>query len=509
MSAGTTPAPPVIETALHLVRQRTGLVFGPGRRSAFEAGLARAMQRAHPATPDVYLVRLQTEPALLDDLVAEITVGETYFFREPEQFAVLGRDILPALLARTPRDGPLRIWSAGCATGEEPYTVAILLRQQGWGGAAHIVATDLSRRALAAARRGLYGRWSLRGVPEHVVRTYFTPVGGRFELAPAVRGDVEFRYLNLAEDAYPSLATGIWGMDLILCRNVLIYFDRDTIARVARRLLDSLSDDGWLLLGASDPPLADLAPCDVVVTTAGLAYRRPARPARPACPGGPAHAPAAATCSDAPASEQSPALPSPLPTPTPIPPPPPPPQPLRPLPVPEPAESVADRGLAAVARAYAERDYPRAAELARRAVQHDGGDPAVWVLLVRALANRGDLRAAGHACAAALDRHRTCAELAYLHAVLLAEAGRHADAAGAARRALYLDRTLAVAHLALGAALARLGDARGARRALRNAERLLAELPPGAVVPASDGEPAARLAEIARAQLGLLQGAAA
>jgi Flp pilus assembly protein TadD len=142
-------------------------------------------------------------------------------------------------------------------------------------------------------------------------------------------------------------------------------------------------------------------------------------------------------------------------------------------------------------------------------VQHDGGDPAVWVLLVRALANRGDLRAAGQACAAALDRHRTCAELAYLHAVLLGEAGRHAAAAGAARRALYLDRTLAVAHLALGAALARLGDARGARRALRNAERLLAELPPGAVVPASDGEPAARLAAIARAQLGLLRGAAA
>jgi chemotaxis protein methyltransferase CheR len=495
MSPGTTPAPPVVETALHLVRQRTGLVFGPGRRSAFESGLARAMQRAHPATPDVYLVRLQTEPAVLDDLVAEITVGETYFFREPEQFAVLARDILPALLARRPRDRPLRIWSAGCATGEEPYTVAMLLRQQGWGGAAHIVATDLSRRALAAARRGLYGRWSLRGVPEHVVRSYFTPVGGRYELAPTVREDVEFRYLNLAEDTYPSLATGIWGMDLVLCRNVLIYFDRDTIAGVARRLLDSLSDDGWLLPGASDPPLADLVPCDVVVTTAGLAYRRPARPARA---GRPATPPSAAALPEALVSEPR----SPPQPPPPSPPPP-------PLPVPEPAEEVVERSLEAVARAYAERDYSRAAELARGAVQHDGGNPAVWVLLVRALANRGDLCAAGQACAAALDRHRTCAELAYLHAVLLAEAGRHAEAADAARRALYLDRTLAVAHLALGASLARLGDTRGARRALRNAERLLAELPPEAVVPASDGAPAARLAELARAHLGLLAGAAA
>src|SRR5690606_655500 len=89
-----------------------------------------------------------------------------------------------------------------------------------------------------------------------------------------IRQHVDFRYLNLAEDSFPSLATGIWGMDVILCRNVLIYFDADTVERVARRLLASLSEDGWLLLGGSDPPISEIMECDVVVTDAGLVYRR-------------------------------------------------------------------------------------------------------------------------------------------------------------------------------------------------------------------------------------------
>lgn len=261
------------ETAQAFVRRRTGLVFGVARRSAFEAGVVRAMHRARLTDPEGYLARLRADPTLLDDLVGEITVGETYFFREPDQFAVIRDQVIPGLLSRWPRHGPLRIWSAGCATGEEPYTVAILLREQGLSGAAHIVATDVSRKALAAARRGRYTRWSLRGVSDHIARTYFERVAERFELVPPVRDTVEFRYLNLAEDVYPSLPTGIWAMDLILCRNVLIYFDAATVARVARRLIESLSDDGWLLLGASDPSLGELVPCSVAVTAAGLAYR--------------------------------------------------------------------------------------------------------------------------------------------------------------------------------------------------------------------------------------------
>jgi chemotaxis protein methyltransferase CheR len=132
----------------------------------------------------------------------------------------------------------------------------------------------------------------------------------------------------------------------------------------------------------------------------------------------------------------------------------------------------------------------------------------VWIDQVRRLANLGRLREAGDACAAALDQYRTSAEIIYLHAILLSEAGRHADAAVAARRALYLDRTMIVGHLALGSALRRTGDMAGARLAFVNAVALLDGMSPEAIVPASGGEPAARLAAAARVQRSLAEQAA-
>lgn len=441
------------------VRALTGLVFPESRVGALRTGVAKGMKRAGTGDPETYLSRLEVEPTLLDDLVAEITVGETYFFRDAPQCRVIRDRVLPGLLHRRSR-GPLRIWSAGCATGEEAYTMAILHAEAGAPEPARIVGTDLSRPALARARRGRYGRWALRGLTPEEVARYFRPSGSGFVLPPGLVGEVEFRYLNLAEDTYPSLASGISGMDLILCRNVLIYFDPETAAQVIRRLMDSLAPGGWLLLGASDPHPADPAPCEVVVTEAGLAYRRPEK-------GGPATRPGDITSASADLLTSLPALPW---------------VPAGPRP-PEP-------------RAAAPADPAPSADL------------EAAVARVRSLANAGDLQAAGGACAAALDVHRTSAELTYLHGVLLVEAGRATEAAGALRACLYLDRTLAVAHLALGGALLRLGDTEGARRALRNAERLLASQPPDAQVPASDGERAGRLVAAARVKLALLPGVA-
>jgi chemotaxis protein methyltransferase CheR len=149
-------------------------------------------------------------------------------------------------------------------------------------------------------------------------------------------------------------------------------------------------------------------------------------------------------------------------------------------------------------------EYDRAGHLAGQIAARPGAAAEVWALLVRAAGNRGDLEAAGRACAAGLERHPTCAELVYLHGLLLAQGGRIRDAAGALRRALYLDRALAVAHLTLGRVLSQLGDGEGARRALRNAHRVLSRAPADAPVPAADGEQAGRLAEMARVQLALL-----
>ena len=191
--------PGLLEAALDLVRGRTGLVFSQARLPAFESGLLAAMHRAEIDDVSAYLRALGDGSTALDDLVAEITVGETYFLRDPEQWAEVRTRLLPPLLARG--DRPIRIWSAGCASGEEPYSAAILLHQLGAAGRGMIVGTDISRPALARARRAEYSDWALRNVPEDVTRTYFRRVGRHYELLPAIRHEVEFRYLNLADES--------------------------------------------------------------------------------------------------------------------------------------------------------------------------------------------------------------------------------------------------------------------------------------------------------------------
>jgi chemotaxis protein methyltransferase CheR len=469
---------PALADVARVVRDRTGLVFPDSRRDIAEGTIRRAMARVGLSDLGRYSHLLEEEGAALDDLVAELTVGETYFFRESAQLEHIRDTIIPDILRRRGDRHTIRVWSAGCASGEEPYSLGILLHRMGLADHARILGTEISRPRLATARQGRYGRWSMRGVPQDVVSRWFTQRDNRYLLDPAIRRMVDFRYLNLASDSYPASSTGVWGMDLILCRNVLIYFDAEAVAGVAQRLLSSLADGGWLVLGASDPMLADVVRCEVVMTGAGLAYRRRG----------------AAGSADTPAELVRAPLPPPLSA----------------LPVMEREhEPAGTRARAEMIAAYAARDYGRAAELARAVLREAPDDTVAWVVTVRSLANSGKLEEGGAACRQGLQRHPGSAELGYLHSLLLAEHGRAAEAAAAARRALYLDRSLVVAHIALGSALSRLGDMVGARRAFANAEELLERMPPREVVPASDGESAFRLREIVRAQGALLRGDAA
>jgi chemotaxis protein methyltransferase CheR len=270
-------------------------------------------------------------------------------------------------------------------------------------------------------------------------------------------------------------------MDVILCRNVLIYLDGETVARIARRLFEALAPGGWLLTASSDPPLNNAAPFETVLTEAGVFYRRPLvrkreddveregeAPAEPASPargaGGSAGASPSRPAEESPAPEVDP--------------------------------------LTAAREALARGDYPRAVGLTHRLTT----DPAACALHVRALANLDAGQAVG-VCAEAASRHPLAAELHYLHAVLLLDIGRDDEAVRAARRALYLDRSLAIVHFALGSMLWRHGDVEGARRAYRNARDLCAARPAAEPVPLAEGEPAGRVAEAAAAQLATLDAA--
>jgi chemotaxis protein methyltransferase CheR len=468
-----------VDEVAGLVRSVTGLVFPSLRRGALAEGVHRTMASRGLRDFDRFVRRLSRDTGLLDALVDEVTVGETYFFRSPEQFAQVRERMLPAILREAGRR-TLRFWSAGCATGEEAYSLAILALEAGLAGRTAILGTDLSRRALERARVGTYSSWSLRGLPPEAVHRYFRSEGTRYVLDEPIRRAVTFAYLNLVEDSYPSLASGAWAMDLIFCRNVFIYFDRDSVARVASRLLAALTPGGWLVLGPADPLLTVVVPCECVPLEQGLAYRR-----------------APVSDRSSPAGVVSP-LPASAPPPAPAAPPAAAP---RRVPVPEAEAPPAPAGPTAAER-YAAGDYPGAVAEGRRALTHDD-QVATWVLVIRALANQGLLDEAGRVLALALDRHRTSAELQYLQATLLSVAGRPAAAAEAARRALYLDPGLVVAHLALGSALDQLGDGAGAVRCWRNAHRLLVPMAPAEPVPAADGETVAGLRRIVETQLHL------
>jgi chemotaxis protein methyltransferase CheR len=523
---------PEMASVAELIRERAGLTFPEIRVRDVEASIERAIRRHRMAGLSDLLRMLDADAPTRDALVAELTIGETYFQRDPAQFELLRRSILPELLASRPSDRPLRIWSAGCASGEEPYSIAMLLDELGAAGRAQIIGTDISRPRLADAQRAVYSKWSLRGSTPAMREKYFLERGRYYELIPRIREQVEFRYLNLAEDRFPSLAAGIWGMDLILCRNVLIYFDRATVDRVASRLLASLSEDGWLVLGASDPAVAEHVACDVVLTDAGLVYRRPgsmgagsepvdlrmSRPRAPVHESG--EQPPPRPLGDA-AEPTVPEMGDPV-------------EPRRDwlepaandaatgaAASPEPfveqthdrvepvgsSDNTADSLEAKLVAAYERRAFSAVAKLAESAPSESLGERG-WIIWLRALANQGCLDEAGAVADRALAVQGPTAELLYLHAVLLLQAGRAAEAAATARRALYLDRTLIVAHLTLADALRRTGKLGAARRSLRNAAALLEMLDRETQVPASDGDTAGRLVELVRAKLRLLEEAA-
>lgn len=477
-----------------LVTERAGVVIGAHRRDELANAIARVAARAGTELAALP-ARLAADPALLDALFSEITVTESYFMRDPAQLDLVRSEVIPALIARRGARPGVRVWSAGCAGGEEAYSLAIVLEQCGVGVDADVLATDLSRAALARAARAVYPRWALRGARDDLVRAYFRTVRDGYELLPRIRARVRLRYLNLATACYPSPRDGTAGLDLVMCRNVMIYFEPETIAAVVRRLHASLAEDGWLIVGPSDPSVSAYAPFEPVMTDGAVAYRRcPARVTVAVSPDAAEVAARPAPPEVAPAAPRRPSAP----------------HATRPRPsAPEiraaPARAIDPDDAAARARdAYAAGTYREVIELAAAAT-----DPQTAALAVRAVANLDGVDAGGDAAARALVAHPLAAELHFLEAMLRIAAHRDDAAEPSLRRALYLDPSLALAHFALGGVLARRGELVAARTAFRAARTLSEARPAGEPVALGDGQLAGALAVAAAGQLRALEGAPA
>lgn len=185
----------------------------------------------------------------IETLASHLTVGETYFFRETASLEALEKYILPELIESRRSTRSLRVWSAGCATGEEPYTIAIMLSRlipdiSKWQ--VTLLATDINARSLERASQGIYREWSFRGDFQWLKDQYFTrTLDGRYRISEKIRKMVTFNYLNLATDTYPSLYNNTNAMDIIFCRNVLMYLEPSLAKRVVGRFYRALIDEGW------------------------------------------------------------------------------------------------------------------------------------------------------------------------------------------------------------------------------------------------------------------------
>lgn len=485
----TTPtlAEPLLQAFSEFLAQRIGLFFPPPRWPDLLRGLARAAPAFGFPELDPcvrWLMRSDLNRRQVEILASQLSVGETYFFREPGVFAALEKEILPPLIAaRLAAGRSLRLWSAGCCTGEEPYSLAILLERlipnlADWS--VSILATDINPDFLAKAKRGHYGEWSFRAAPAWLKAQCFeTPVAGRYVLAPRLRRLVHFDYLNLAEDAYPSVVNHTNDIDIVLCRNVLMYFEASGAAAVARKLHHALVEDGCLIVSPSETSATVFPQFTTQPLPDAIVYRKTATPS--SLPAPPCVWPDATSA----------AAPEPLPE-TP---------PSAPNHTRAPATPPSETPYQTALAAYAQGDYERVAALLADAA---GGDDAhALALLARASANQGRLADASRWCEAAVAANKVDPGLRYLLASVLDEQGLAAPAVAALKQALYLDQDFILAHYALGNLYRRLDHPALARRHFSHARQLLRQLPSGAALPDAEGLSAGRLAEIIDASGGL------
>jgi len=236
-----------------LLKERSGLDLSADKHYLVESRLVPLARRVGlPGIPElVQKMKGAGADALTADVVEAMTTNETFFFRDKIPFDHMRETILPALTKARANRRTLRIWSAACSTGQEPYSIAMLLREAGQalvGWRVEIVATDLAQSVLEKSKAGMFSQFEVqRGLPIQLLVKYFTQVGELWQLNADIRGMVQHRQLNLLQDF-----SQLGMFDVIFCRNVLIYFDQDTKAAIFERLAKQLEPDGMLMLGAAE-----------------------------------------------------------------------------------------------------------------------------------------------------------------------------------------------------------------------------------------------------------------
>jgi chemotaxis protein methyltransferase CheR len=485
----------LLEQFSKFVAERIGLHFPRDRWGDLERGIHSAARELGFQEAESFLqhvLKLPLPRNQLEILASNLTIGETYFYRENKAFEALEEHILPELL-RSSRGKArrLRIWSAGCCTGEEPYSLAILLSKaiadlKDWN--ITILATDINPSFLKKASRATYSEWSFRDAPRWLKERYLTRVkDGHYEIVSPIKKMVTFSHLNLAEDVYPSLLNNTNAMDIIFCRNVLMYFTLEQTKKVIQNLYNSLVDGGWLIVSSVETSPV-LYSWFNTVNFYGLTVYRKNLSLQPeyATPDfgirldlkldnigskfGPAEPqPVFASAFELPLSLEAEER-----------------KPIEVQPTPY------DEALAL----YGEGLYAEVIERLLGLLSQNGTDSRATALLARAYANQGKLVEALEWCGKAVSDDKFNPGLHYLQAIILEEQGNGEAAAASLKRALYLDQDFVLVHLALGNLFVRQKKPRQADKHFENALSLLKTYPKEAILPESEGITAGRLMDI-------------
>jgi chemotaxis protein methyltransferase CheR len=260
-----------------LINEYCGIFFDNDSQFLVERRLAPRLEALALADFTDYYRHLRYSPDRkneLEEIVERVTTNETYFFREQYQLDAFSKEILPEIHQARRRGRKLNVWSAGCATGEEAYTIAMLILETAmfsdWE--VRVFGNDVSRRVVANARKGQYGRASFRQTDERYLRRYFRSVEGKQQIKDEVKALVSFGQINLLEKEMLAL---VGEVDVVFCRNVLIYFDMDSRRRVIESFRQKLTPGGYLLLGHTESLINLSTAFELVHLKNDMVYRKP------------------------------------------------------------------------------------------------------------------------------------------------------------------------------------------------------------------------------------------
>ena len=494
------PVPPLTdsqsaELSRHIL-SCTGLHFESRNRLALQRGLEKrmsALQIDNCCDYLAYLKRHGEDRHELQKLLQFLTVGETYFFRYPSHFDALKERLASEFSAATK---PIRIWSAGCSTGEEPYSIAISIMEAfpDWKARdIKVIATDINNQSIKRAREGIYSPWSMRIAQEHHKKRYFDRVGESFIIRDEVKQLVEFSHLNLSSPESAAISGTLQELDAIFCRNVLIYFSPETAARMVGNFAAALNSSGQLFLGHAETLLHRSHDLEIrrqensfyYVKTAPQGGKLP-HPTHDLPPG-----PTLTELQRTPLSHESgvhesggpesglseaglPAISSPATS-----------WPAAGSP-PEQITTAATR-LEAARQLLDAEEFDAAYQMLEGVIAESPDDPAALVLKGFVLAGKGRFQEALDTCTLAIELNDLLPEAYFLKGMVLDAGDRLPEAAEEYRKALLLENDFIMPRYYMGRLHLRLGRVAEAAREFRNSLRILAKRGDEDTIPYSGG----------------------